>query len=183
MKSLRNYLKCCSTSLRRCALLVVLLAGAPLMARAQQVLVQANVADDTVKTTFGPNRRWFGHGYVALGLVAGPADTGAKLRYGLPSAEARVGGRLKRRLSQSVALCGDLAYAYLRYGLAQEAGKLVPAPALHQHESLVLHQVATELALRLNYGRRGNALRARCTSSAASRRYSPWCRPSPSTST
>ena len=143
---------------RRGSLLLMLLMGAAQTARAQQVLVQANVANDTVKTTFGPNRRWFGHGYVALGLVAGPAETGAALRYGFPSAEARVGGRLKLRLSQSVALCGDLAYAYQRYELAQEAGKRVPAPTLHQRENLALHQLATELALRLNYGRRGNAI-------------------------
>ena len=54
-------------------------------ARAQQVLVQANVADDTVKTTFGPNRRLFGHGYLGFGLLAGPAGPGAGLRYGLGS--------------------------------------------------------------------------------------------------
>jgi hypothetical protein len=158
MKSLRNYLKRCVVPLRRCSLLATLLAGASVAAQAQQVLVQANVADDTIKTTFGPNRRWFGHGYVALGLVAGPAETGARLRHGFASAEARVGGRLKLRLSQSVALCGDLAYTYLRYDLAQETSKLVPAPVLHQRESLVLHQVATEVALRFNYGRRGNAV-------------------------
>jgi hypothetical protein len=144
--------------LRRWGMLAGLLVAAPTAARAQQVLVQANVADDTVKTTFGPNRRWFGHGYVALGLVAGPAGSGAALRYGPLSAEARVGGRLKRRLSQSVALCGDLAYSFLRYELAQEAGKQVPAPVLHEREYLTLHQVAAEAAVRLNYGRRGNAV-------------------------
>lgn len=160
MKSLRNYVQGYPVRrrLRRWGLVTMLLAGAPVAARAQQVLVQATVADDTVKTTFGPNRRWFGHGYVALGLVAGTAKTGAVLRYGFTSAEARVGGRLKLRLGQSVALCGDLSYAYLRYELAQEASKLVPAPTLHQRETLALHQFATEIALRLNYGRRGNAV-------------------------
>ena len=158
MMRLHNYLKSGAVVLRRGSLLASLLAGAPMAARAQQVLVQANVADDTVKTTFGPNRRWFGHGYVALGLVAGPAQTGAAVRYGSTSAEARLGGRLKLRLNRSVALCGDLAYAYLRYELAQEAGKLLPAPTLHQRESLVLHQLTTEVALRFNYGRRGNAV-------------------------
>ncbi|MCI1187419.1 hypothetical protein MON38_08300 [Hymenobacter sp. DH14] len=158
MRTLRYFSKSHWARLRRGGLLLALLAGAPVVAQAQQVLVQANVADDTVKTTFGPNRRWFGHGYVALGLVAGPAEAGARLRDGLTSLEARVGGRLKLRLSQSVALCGDLAYAFLRYDLAQEAGKLVPAPTLHQRESLALHQVVSEVALRLNFGRRGNAV-------------------------
>ena len=158
MRSLRNSWRQCPARLWRLFTVVALLAVAPAAARAQQVLVQANVADDTVKTAFGPNRRWFGHGYVALGLVAGPSEAGAQLRPGFLSADARLGGRLKLRLGQSVALCGDLAYAYLRYELAQEAGKLVPAPALHRRETLALHQLATEIGLRLNYGRRGNAV-------------------------
>lgn len=158
MSSLHNFQKDSVRLLRRWCLTTALLTGGPVVAWAQQVLVQANVADDTVKTTFGPNRRWFGHGYVALGLVAGSGEAGAKLHYGFTSAEARVGGRLKLRLSQSVALCGDLAYAYLRYELAQEAGKQVPSSVLHEHESLFMHQLATEVALRFNYGRRGNAV-------------------------
>ena len=159
MRVLHNYPQGYSARwLRRWALVAVLLADAPMATRAQQVLVQANVADDTLKTSFGPNRRWFGHGYVGLGLVAGPAQTGAALRYGLLSAEARVGGRLKLRLGQSVALCADLGYGYLRYELAQESGKLVPTPALHRRENLALHQLAAEAGLRLNYGRRGNAV-------------------------
>ena len=159
MRSLFNCLQGYSARRRqRWGMAAVLLAGAPMAARAQQVLVQANVANDTANTSVGPNRRWFGHGYVALGLVAGPAQAGAALGYGLLSAEARVGGRLKLRLGQAVALCGDLAYSYLRYELAQEAGKTVPAPTLHQRENLALHQVAGEAGLRLNYGRRGNAV-------------------------
>lgn len=158
MRGLSELLPANTSRWLRAGGVVALLAGAPGAARAQQVLVQANVANDTVKTAFGPNRRWFGHSYVALGLAVGPAETGAKLRYGLPSAEVRVGGRLKLRLSQSVALCGDLAYAFLRYELAQEAGKLVPASALHLRENLALHQLATGIALRLNYGRRGNVM-------------------------
>lgn len=154
-----HYLQSSSPArLQRWCALGALLAGSPVAVRAQQVLVQGNVAADTVKTTFGPNRRWFGHGYVALGLVAGPAETGTALRYGSPSAEVRVGGRLKLRLGQSVALCGDLAYAYQRYELAQKAGKVVPSPALHQRENLALHQLASDIAVRLNYGRRGNAV-------------------------
>lgn len=127
-------------------------------ARAQQVLVQANVADDTVKTTFGPNRRFFGHGYLGLGLVAGPAGAGAGLRYGPASAELRAGGRLKVRLSQALAVNLDAGYAYLHYELAQNNRKTVPTPTLHQRESLALHQLFGEASLRLNAGRRGNAV-------------------------
>lgn len=139
--------------------LLLVLGGAGLpAAQAQQVLVQANVADDTVKTTFGPNRRYFGHLYVGYGLVAGPAGTGAGLRYGLHSAELRGGGRLKFRLNQLLALNLDAGYAYLRYDLAQNDQKTVPTPALHRSENLGLHQLYSEISLRLNAGRRGNSV-------------------------
>lgn len=139
-------------------LLLGLLAGALPAAHAQQVLVQASVANDTVKTTFGPNRRYFGHAYFGFGLLAGPAGTGAAVRYGLGSAELRAGGRLKFRFSQALALNADLGYVYQRYSLAQNGQKIIPTPNLHRSESLGLHQLYSELSLRLNYGRRGNAV-------------------------
>lgn len=145
-------------ALRWGLLLLGLLTGAPPAACAQQVLVQANVADDTVKTTFGPNRRYFGHAYVGYGLLAGPAGTGAAVRYGPGSAELRGGGRLKFRFTQTLALNADLGYAYQRFSLAQSSQKLVPTPRLQRSERLGLHQLYSELSLRLNYGRRGNAV-------------------------
>ena len=138
------------------AVLGLLLAGLP--ARAQQVLVQANVADDTVKTSFGPNRHYFGHAYLGYGLLAGPAGTGAGLRYGFGSAELRGGGRLKIRFTQALAATFDLGYAYLRYDLAQNEQKTVPSPARHRRETLGLHRLYSEAGLRLNFGRRGNAV-------------------------
>ncbi|MBD2768305.1 hypothetical protein IC235_10410 [Hymenobacter sp. BT664] len=134
------------------------LAGPCPAARAQQVLVQANVADDTVKARFGPNRAYFAHACLGYGLAAGPAGAGAALRYGPASAELRVGGRLKARLTNTFALNLDLGYAYQHYGLAQNAHKTVPTPTPHRRESLGLHQLYSEFSLRLNTGRRGNVV-------------------------
>ena len=146
---------------RRVVQLVVaawVLVGGAHVAQAQQVLVQANVADDTLKTALGPNRRYFGHLYIGYGLVAGAAGRGAALKYGPPSSELRGGGRFKVRLSQLLALNLDLGYSYLRYDLAQNALKTVPTPALHRRERLNAHQLYSEISLRLNAGRRGNAI-------------------------
>ncbi|WP_143080016.1 hypothetical protein [Hymenobacter arizonensis] len=134
------------------------LATLPQLAAAQQVLVQANVADDTVKTMFGANRSYFGHLYAGYGLVAGPAGTGAGVRYGVGSSDLRVGGRLKFRFTQTLALNLDLGYSYIRYELAQNGQKIVPTPDLHRRESLGLHQLYSEASLRLNAGRRGNTI-------------------------
>ncbi|WP_426059359.1 hypothetical protein [Hymenobacter sp. B1770] len=140
------------------ALAVAGLSTLPQVVAAQQVLVQANVADDTVKTMFGANRNYFGHLYAGYGWVAGPAGTGAGVRYGLASADMRVGGRMKFRFTQALALNLDLGYAYLRYELAQNGQKVVPTPDLHRRERLGMHQVYSEASLRLNVGRRGNTV-------------------------
>jgi hypothetical protein len=142
---------------RLLAVAVLALAGLP-QARAQQVLVQANVADDTIKTTFGPNRRYFGHAYVDYALLAGPAGHGAELRPGLASAELRGGGRFKVRFSQTVALNLDLGYAFQHFDLAQTDHKVVPNAVRHREEGLSLHQLYSEVSLRLNAGRRGNSV-------------------------
>jgi hypothetical protein len=134
------------------------LVACPRSALAQQVLVQANVADDTVKTVFGANRNYFGHLYVGYGLLAGAAGSGAGLRYGLRSSEIRGGSRLKFRLTQAVAFNFDLGYAYQRYDLAQNGQKTIPSTQLHRRESLGLHQLYSEASVRLNAGRRGNTI-------------------------
>ncbi|MDO7845693.1 hypothetical protein Q5H92_04940 [Hymenobacter sp. M29] len=148
-----------SSETRRLFALVALtfLAGAPLV-QAQQVLVQANVANDTIKTTFGPNRRYFGHAYFGYGLLAGPAGRGAEVRTGLASAELRGGGRFKVRFTQNVALNLDLGYAFQHCELDQTDYKVVPTPTRHRAEGLNLHQLYSEVSLRLNAGRRGNSV-------------------------
>ncbi|MBO2010958.1 hypothetical protein [Hymenobacter negativus] len=140
------------------ALATVLLGIAAPAAHAQQVLVQGNVAEDTVKNAFGPNRHYFGHLYVGYGLLAGAAAPGSEIRYGLRSAELRAGGRLKIRFTQALAATVDLGYGYLRYDLAQNSQKLLPTPSLHRRETLGLHRLYSEVGLRLNYGRRGNTV-------------------------
>ncbi|RYU80509.1 hypothetical protein [Hymenobacter persicinus] len=137
---------------------VLLGAALSLPAAAQRVLLRENVANDTVAATFGPNRAYFSHVFVAYGLVLGPAAApGAAVRYGR-SAEVQLGLRNKWRLTQSAALGLDVRYARPVFHLAQHAQKTVPNATLHAREYLALPQAQAEGFLRLNYGRRGNAI-------------------------
>ena len=140
-------------------LLAACLAGPA--ARAQQVLLQTDVARDTLRPRTGPNRRYFGHLYASYGLVLGGSGAGLPLRYGVGSAETQLGGRLKWRLTDHLAFTTDLRYAYLRYSLAQDAGpKAAPFSPLHDAETVTYHQLQGELGLRLNAGfrPRGNVV-------------------------
>ena len=136
-------------------LLALLLAGPA--ARAQQVLLQTDVANDTIPNRTGPNRRYFGHLYVGYALAAGPSALG--VRYGAASSELQVGGRLKRRLGAVFAFNTDLRYAYLRYGLDPNAGRPAPFGPGFDSQVLSFHQVQGEASLRLNPARRrGNTV-------------------------
>ena len=136
-------------------LLALLLAGPA--ARAQQVLLQTDVANDTIPNRTGPNRRYFGHLYVGYALAAGPSALG--VRHGAASSEMQVGGRLKRRLGAVFAFNTDLRYAYLRYGLDPNAGRPAPFGPGFDSQVLSFHQVQGEASLRLNPARRrGNTV-------------------------
>jgi hypothetical protein len=135
-------------------LLALLLATT---AQAQQVLLQADVAADTIPNRTGPNRRYFGHFYVGYTLAAGPSALGVK--YGFPASELQLGGRLKQRLGPFFALNTDLRYAYLRYGLDTEASRPGPFGMGFDSQYFSYHQVQGEASLRLSpYLRRGNTV-------------------------
>ncbi|WP_375435510.1 hypothetical protein [uncultured Hymenobacter sp.] len=136
-------------------LMLPVLAGGP--AHAQRVLLHAEVANDTVYTSFGPNRAFFNHLYLGYLPVIGRAAAGAKLHYG-NSAELMLGLRNKFRLSEPLSVGVDLRFVRLVYVLDQTSQKLLPTPALHHRESLVAAQWQLEGFVRLNVGQRGNVL-------------------------
>ena len=148
--------------MRNSYLLLLLACLAGPMAHAQQVVLQADVARDTLRPRTGPNRRYFGHLYASYGLALGPSSApGLPVRYGFSSSEVQVGGRLKRRFTDHVGLIAGLSYAFLRYGLAQDDGpKPAPFSAVHETETLSYHQLQGEVGLRLNAGLRprGNVM-------------------------
>lgn len=130
----------------------------PGAAQAQRVVLRAEPAADSVQVRYGPNRAIFRHLYLGYTPVVGrPQGPGADLRY-LRSAELFLGLRHKYRLSGGLAAGFDVRYARLAYHLRQTSGKLLPSPARHHTESLVLSQLQLEPYLRVHLGRRGNVI-------------------------
>jgi len=129
-----------------------------LTAQAQRVLLRADVAQDTLPTNSGPNRTYFSHLYFGYSFVVGSASgPGADLRFGR-SGELQAGLRHKVRLNQTLALGLDARYARLTYSLKQNDQKTVPTTTQYDREHLSLSQLQGEAFVRLNAGRRGNAI-------------------------
>ena len=148
----KNCFACC----RLLGWLLPALLAAPAV-RAQQVLLQTDVARDTVPARTGPNRRYFGHLYGSYALAIGGSELGTAP--GFSSFELQLGGRLKRRLGPCLAVSADLRYAYLRYTLADDVRRPAPFDATHDREALSYHQLQGEVSVRLNPGRRrGNVV-------------------------
>lgn len=138
-------------------LVLVLLGLRAAPARAQRVLLRADVAEDTLYSGYGPNRAFYNHLYVGYLPVVGRDAPGAALRFG-HSAEFMLGMRNKVRLSETFSTGLDLRFVRLVYALAQTADKRLPTPALHHRESLSLSQAQLEGFVRLNVGARGNVI-------------------------
>jgi len=138
------------------SLLALLTLNVP-AARAQQVLLQTDVAQDTLPARTGPNRAWFGHLYAGVATTTSAGALG--VRAGLASAEYQLGGRLKRRLGGFGALNADLRYAFLRYELDPGVARPAPFGAGVERQSLAYQQLQAETSVRLNFDpRRGNTV-------------------------
>lgn len=125
---------------------------------AQRVVMRVDPPADSARARYGPNRAVYRHLYLGYLAVAGQAaGPGAALRYG-KSGEFWVGLRHKYRLTSALATGFDVRYARLTYHLSQNSQKLLPTPAQHHKESLVVSQFQLEPYLRLSLGRRGNVI-------------------------
>ena len=122
---------------------------------AQKVLLEQNVSEDSVKKTFGPNLKYFGHFYGGFGLIAGPAEAGSKIRYFI-SHEFLLGYRFKYKVGKVYALGLDATVTFQSVFLKQEDGKTLPTTAMYDSEKLKFTNIGLGFYNRFNWDKRGN---------------------------
>lgn len=123
---------------------------------AQQVIMEQDVAKDTVPSDFGPNLKNFSHFYTAFGIIAGaPHGYGTNIRYG-NSSDFNTGFRYKRKLSNFYSLGFDLGYGLTSFKLKQDSTKILPNAKLHYNEKINFNHLKLILYNRFNFGKRGN---------------------------
>ncbi|MBA3901645.1 MAG: hypothetical protein H0X62_15820 [Bacteroidetes bacterium] len=126
---------------------------------AQSVIIEEDIAADTIPATKGPNLNQYSHLYVGFGLIVGPIEgSGVNLLH-QNSTNFQAGYRFKRRISRINDVGFDLYYGVTSFRLRQETGKTFPTPGLYEREKINFSQVGLNLYHRFNFGRRGNIIR------------------------
>jgi hypothetical protein len=127
-----------------------------LMASAQQLKLEHDVAEDTIARKFGPNLRHYAHFYAGIGLVAGPSENASsQVRY--PASHEVVGGiRYKYKVGEVYALGLEVGTSLQIFKLRQKAAKQLPDTVLHDMEKLQFFNLGLGFYNRFNWDKRGN---------------------------
>lgn len=138
-------------------LLIVLLMLISFGIKAQTVLLEQHVDEDTLKENYGPNLKHFMYTYISYGLVAGSSGkAGLPVKYG-SAGEIVWGFRYKHKLSE-IFSCGlGLNYSAQYYPLKQDSSKVYPTNVHHKKERYAFNNIGADLFARINFDKkRGN---------------------------
>ncbi len=144
--------------MKRLLILAALLMALPVLTHAQQIVLEEDIAGDSLYDTWGPNELHFLHFYNGLGFVIGPGEGDSLEVASGFSYQFSTGLRYKLRVSSWYAMGLDLQYRNTRYRLAQDSTKNFPNNALHKREAIVDNAFELEYYNRFNIGRRGNVV-------------------------
>lgn len=131
-----------------------------LQGKAQSVVLKQEVDADSIPKKFGQNRKNYFHSYIGLGWVMGSsAGDSLGINYG-KSFEFTFGWRYKLRLNNTFSLGGDLALNWRSFSILQDSSKNFPTTpvVIYEKERLACRNLVGSVYLRINYGKRGNAI-------------------------
>lgn len=141
-------------------LMLLFIAGLlAITTKAQTILMEENVNQDTLPKTFGPNLKHYLHSYLSYGLVIGqPKDKGMDVKPG-NSSELVWGIRYKNRLSNFLAIGAELNYGIQYFALKQDSSKIFPNNILHKKERFSFNNIGLSGYFRVNFDKkRGNVI-------------------------
>jgi len=136
-------------------ILFLLVLSSILPAKAQTVVLERDLEKDSLERKFGPNRTHFIHLFIGYGFLLGKNEPGAMIHFG-SSTQFNLGIRYKLKLSGALSTGIEASYHSSSFKLKQEPGKVVPDTILHDSEKLRFFGLASNIYLRVNYGKRGD---------------------------
>lgn len=122
----------------------------PSFIQAQTILLEEDVAGDTIPEKIGPNLKHYTHTYINYGFILG--NSALEMATG-KSYEFSSGIRYKYKLSEAYAIGLNFSYNNQTY-------RLVPINIVtnYDKEKISLNNLELELYNRINFGKRGNII-------------------------
>jgi len=122
----------------------------------------AQIKEDTTinksEKKFGPNKTHYVHSYINLGFMMPLTEgEGADILYG-KSHTFTYGARYKFKIADFFALGAGLNYTYKVWHLNQIESKLVPDNTLYDKERIMTNNLAGDVFMRFNIGKRNNTI-------------------------
>jgi len=136
------------------AFFLLLICTRPAMS--QTVLLQVDRATDSLPLKRGPNLQKFVHFFLFAGLIAGPDEAGAQIKYG-SSADLGMGVRWKYKISDFYSTGFEWRLDYFEDKLRQQDGKTLPDTLLNDVERMDFTSIQLAYYSRFNFDvNRGN---------------------------
>jgi len=144
--------------MKKITLLVLIFILSGSFAFGQQVLLNEQVLPDSTRRDWGQNKSHWMHFYGAFGFIT-PINqsTWSPIYFGKAS-NWELGLRYKKRITNWLAIGGNISYDFFNYRMLQSVDKTFPDQQLYDEQKVLIHNFSMQPFIRINYGRRGNII-------------------------
>jgi hypothetical protein len=139
-------------------LIIIIVIASGFVAKSQEVLLNQYVYPDSVRGNWGQNKSHWMHFYGAFGFIT-PIDqsTWSPIYFGKAS-NWELGLRYKKRITNWLAIGGNISYDFFNYRMEQSIEKTFPDKQFYDKQKVLIHNFSMQPFIRINYGRRGNKI-------------------------
>jgi hypothetical protein len=139
-------------------LIIIIVIASGFVAKSQEVILNQYVYPDSVRGNWGQNKSHWMHFYGAFGFIT-PIDqsTWSPIYFGKAS-NWELGLRYKKRITNWLAIGGNISYDFFNYRMEQSIEKTFPDKQFYDKQKVLIHNFSMQPFIRINYGRRGNKI-------------------------
>jgi len=139
-------------------IIIIIVVTSSFIAKSQEVLLDQYVYSDSVRGNWGQNKSHWMHFYGAFGFIT-PINqsTWSPIYFGKAS-NWEFGLRYKKRITNWLAVGGNISYDFFNYRMEQTAEKTFPDKQFYDKQKVLIHNFSMQPFIRINYGRRGNKI-------------------------
>ena len=144
--------------MKKAVVIISLLLGFSYIGFSQEALLDEQVAPIYANSKWGPNQSNFIHLYCGFGFVTPMGQNDANPVYLGKSSNWELGLRYKKRITNWLAIGGNVSYDLFNYRIPQNSDKKFPDLLFYSKQKVLIHNISLQPFLRFNFGRRGNKI-------------------------